>query len=84
MLCTMVLAFASAASVLATSTVQVTAHTKPTAAIRLGNDTDTTACISGGLAGIRDGLAAIPARWRDGLRGQEIYGPLLERSLVLG
>lgn len=37
------------------------------AAVRLGNDTDTTAAISGGLAGVRGGLAAIPARWIDGL-----------------
>ena len=30
-------------------------------AIALGNDTDTTACVAGGLAGLRDGLHAIPA-----------------------
>ena len=51
------------------------------AAISLGHDTDTTACVAGGLAGIRDGLGAIPRRWRDGLRGQALYAPLLERLL---
>lgn len=51
------------------------------AAISLGDDTDTTACVAGGLAGIRDGIAAIPVRWRDALRGMEIVSPLLERLL---
>jgi ADP-ribosylglycohydrolase len=46
------------------------------AAITLGHDTDTTACVAGGIAGLRDGVAAIPARWRDGLRGQELLAPL--------
>jgi ADP-ribosylglycohydrolase len=32
------------------------------AAIRLGNDTDTTACVAGGLAGLRDGVGALPQR----------------------
>jgi ADP-ribosyl-[dinitrogen reductase] hydrolase len=51
------------------------------AAIGLGHDTDTTACVAGGIAGIRDGVEAIPARWRDALRGQELLAPLLERLL---
>lgn len=33
------------------------------AAIELGNDTDTTASVAGGLAGIRFGVKAIPAAW---------------------
>jgi len=49
------------------------------AAISLGNDTDTTACISGGMAGLKFGFNAIPKRWRDNLRGKEIYAPLLEK-----
>lgn len=49
------------------------------AAIRLGNDTDTTAAIAGGLAGIRDGLSAIPPRWLDGLRDREVVDGLLAR-----
>jgi len=50
-------------------------------AVAFGNDTDTTACIAGGLAGIRDGLASIPERWRDSLRGRHIYEPLLQELL---
>ncbi len=49
------------------------------AAISLGNDTDTTACIAGGIAGLKFGLNATPARWRDNLRGKEIYEPLIEK-----
>lgn len=49
------------------------------AAISLGDDTDTTACIAGGIAGLRFGVEAIPKRWRDDLRGKEIYEPLLEK-----
>jgi ADP-ribosylglycohydrolase len=51
-------------------------------AIGLGGDTDTTACVAGGIAGLRDGDGAIPARWREGLRGQELYQPLLEALLA--
>jgi ADP-ribosyl-[dinitrogen reductase] hydrolase len=43
------------------------------AAVALGHDTDTTACI----AGLRDGVQAIPARWRDALRGRDLLEPLL-------
>lgn len=46
------------------------------AAVALGNDTDTTACVAGGLAGLRDGLAAIPDRWVKNLRGQDVLAPL--------
>jgi ADP-ribosyl-[dinitrogen reductase] hydrolase len=49
------------------------------AAIKLGNDTDTTACIAGGIAGIKYGVDAIPIRWRENLRGKELYEPLLEK-----
>jgi ADP-ribosyl-[dinitrogen reductase] hydrolase len=50
--------------------------------IALGKDTDTTACIAGGIAGIRDGVSSIPDRWRKQLRGQEIFQPLLDRLLL--
>ncbi len=50
-------------------------------AVSLGYDTDTTACIAGGLAGLREGVEAIPARWRDELRGKEIAAPLVGRLL---
>lgn len=49
------------------------------AAVSLGEDTDTTACIAGGIAGLRFGVHAIPRRWRDALRGREIYQDLVER-----
>ncbi|HEU5097597.1 MAG TPA: ADP-ribosylglycohydrolase family protein [Roseiflexaceae bacterium] len=48
-------------------------------AIALGHDTDTTACIAGGIAGLRDGIGAIPGRWRAQLRGQELVAPLWRR-----
>jgi ADP-ribosylglycohydrolase len=51
------------------------------AAIGLGHDTDTTACIAGGIAGIRDGVDAIPKRWRTQLRGTELVEPLLGRLI---
>jgi ADP-ribosylglycohydrolase len=52
------------------------------AAIALGNDTDTTACVAGGLAGIRDGIAAIPGHWMHQLRGKELAEPLLGQLLA--
>ena len=51
-------------------------------AIALGNDTDTTAAIAGGLAGAYWGLEAIPSAWRKGLRGQSLAGPLIEAFLA--
>ena len=52
-------------------------------AVALGDDTDTTACVAGGIAGLRDGVDAVPERWRDTLRGRELYEPLLEVLLAL-
>jgi len=49
------------------------------AAIALGHDTDTTACIAGGLAGARYGEEGIPPRWRLELRGKAIVEGLLAR-----
>jgi len=51
------------------------------AAVALGYDTDTTACVAGGLAGIRDGVGAIPERWLRQLRGKELVEPLLQQLL---
>jgi ADP-ribosylglycohydrolase len=51
------------------------------AAIRLGNDTDTTACVAGGLAGLREGVEAIPLRWRERLRETTLFQPLLDELL---
>jgi ADP-ribosyl-[dinitrogen reductase] hydrolase len=53
------------------------------AAIALGHDTDTTACVAGGIAGLRDGVRAIPERWRTQLRGQELIAPLRDGLLRL-
>jgi len=52
------------------------------AAIALGNDTDTTACVAGGIAGLRGGLSEIPARWRDGLRSREIVEDLAKELVA--
>ncbi len=46
-------------------------------AIALGQDTDTTACVAGGLAGIVFGYEGIPQIWLQQLRGKEILKPLL-------
>lgn len=48
-------------------------------AIALGNDTDTTACIAGGLAGIFYGERGIPERWKAALNGSEIVESVLSR-----
>ncbi len=51
-------------------------------AVRFGNDTDTTAAVAGGLAGIRWGIAGIPPDWLAGMRGRTIVGELLDRLLA--
>ncbi len=48
-------------------------------AIRLGRDTDTTAAIAGGLAGVHWGWESIPAAWRRAMRGREVVTPLADR-----
>jgi ADP-ribosylglycohydrolase len=48
-------------------------------AIGLGHDTDTTACVAGGIAGIRYGAKGIPNRWQSKLLGRELLDPLLEQ-----
>lgn len=47
------------------------------AAITLGHDTDTTAAVVGGLAGLHYGVGGIPERWVAALRGKELFAPLL-------
>lgn len=52
-------------------------------AIMLGDDTDTTACVTGGLAGILFGFDNIPSRWYEALQGKsEVF--LLEKYLEDG
>ncbi len=53
------------------------------AAISFGNDTDTTACVAGAIAGALHGIDAIPPRWMQALRGKEIVEPLAEQLLAI-
>lgn len=48
-------------------------------AVALGNDTDTTACIAGGLAGVLYGEQGIPDRWKQALNGRAIIEDALSR-----
>lgn len=50
-------------------------------AILFGYDTDTSACVAGGIAGIRHGVHGIPERWWKALRGKEIVVPLIKKWL---
>ena len=52
------------------------------AAIALGHDTDTTAAVTGGIAGLLHGVRGIPERWRAALRGQALLEPLLHQLLA--
>lgn len=52
------------------------------AAVALGNDTDATACIAGGIARVHFSFDAIPLQWMDILRGRDMVKPL-ERYLLL-
>jgi ADP-ribosylglycohydrolase len=47
-------------------------------AIALGNDTDTTACIAGGVAGLLYGEDGIPVKWRQQLLGVGIWNPIID------
>lgn len=53
------------------------------AAICFGNDTDTTAAVACGLAGIRFGLDGIPERWLQQLRGFALVEPLITRFMEI-
>ncbi len=48
-------------------------------AVNLGSDTDTTGCVTGGLAGLFYGKSAIPAHWLDVLAKKEEITQLAER-----
>ena len=47
-------------------------------AVALGNDTDTTACLAGGLAGAFYGPSKLPADWIQQLRGEQVLAPYIE------
>lgn len=48
------------------------------AAVNLGDDTDTTACVAGALAGAVYGIDGIPNEWRNALRGREVIEAILQ------
>jgi len=50
-------------------------------AVALGDDTDTTAAVAGGIAGLMVGAGGIPKQWRMALRGTEWWQPLMVRLL---
>ncbi len=52
-------------------------------AVNLGDDTDTTGCVAGGLAGVCYGINAIPAEWRGALARQEEAGALFSRYAAM-
>lgn len=49
-------------------------------AVELGDDTDTTACVAGAMAGIMTGLEGIPIGLRDGLRGHALLDLLVQTA----
>lgn len=52
-------------------------------AISLGKDTDTTACVAGGIAGLYHGFDNIPQKWVEQLREKETVEPLLADLLKI-
>jgi len=48
--------------------------------ILLGHDTDTTAAVAGGLAGVRYGFEGLPEDWMGLLRGKEMVEAILSRA----
>lgn len=46
--------------------------------VRFGKDADTNGAIAGGLLGARDGLNAIPLRWREKLQFREEFTKIVE------
>lgn len=52
------------------------------AAVALGNDTDTTACITCGLAGLKYGFDNIPKKWYEMLRGKELIQDLIDYPIL--
>ena len=51
-------------------------------AVNLGDDTDTTGAITGGLAGIRYGLDAVPDEWRERLARHDDLEKLFKMFVV--
>ena len=53
-------------------------------AVNLGHDTDTTACVTGGLAGVCYGKSAIPEEWVKAIAREEEIGRLFENFIKSG
>ncbi|MDP4178543.1 MAG: ADP-ribosylglycohydrolase family protein [Bacillota bacterium] len=51
------------------------------AAISLGNDTDTTAAVAGGIAGIKYGVQSIPQKWMKIMRGKDLVEDVFEKLI---
>jgi ADP-ribosyl-[dinitrogen reductase] hydrolase len=51
-------------------------------AVQLGNDTDTTAAVAGGIAGIQYGFSGIPTRWVEGLRDRQVVEGLAGKLIA--
>ena len=51
-------------------------------AIALGDDTDTTACITGGIAGVKFGYDSIPSRWLNSLRDKYKADKLINKLIL--
>ncbi|HSJ04924.1 MAG: ADP-ribosylglycohydrolase family protein [Verrucomicrobium sp.] len=47
-------------------------------AVNLGEDTDTTGCVAGGLAGLRYGLASVPGTWAGALARKEDVAEIIQ------
>lgn len=52
-------------------------------AVNLGEDTDTTGIVTGGLAGVHYGLDAVPERWRRSMARAEDLGGLFTHFIAL-
>jgi ADP-ribosylglycohydrolase/protein-tyrosine phosphatase len=51
-------------------------------AVAFGDDTDTTACVAGGLAGSYWGLSGIPGEWLTQMRGRQLVEPLVAKLVT--
>lgn len=49
-------------------------------AISLGRDTDTTACVAGGIAGVYFGFNALPKNWFEKLRNRDVVEDLIKNQ----
>lgn len=50
--------------------------------ILMGNDTDTTAAVAGGLAGVKFGIEALPQDWMNLLRGKALVETILKQAKI--